>query len=187
MTTLSAGLLLFLGIHVLPTFTGGRERLRAALGADRYRGLFSLVALIGLGLIIYGKAIAPFVPVWDGWLPGRHLALTVMPFVFILFAAANMPGHIRARLRHPMLIGTLLWAGVHLSVNGDLASILLFGGFLVWGLFDLISAIARGKTLIGNKPASARFDIIAVVAGSVLFLVVARFHAQLFGPAVWPG
>ena len=187
MTLLIAGLVLFLGIHVLPMAGGLRSQLRAAVGDKPYRGLFSLVSVLGLGLIIYGKSVAPYVPVWQGWLPGRHLALAVMPFVFILLAAANMPGHIRARLKHPMLIGTVLWAGVHLSVNGDLASIFLFGGFLVWAIIDLLSAIARGKTLIGDKPASLRFDGIAVLAGGALFLVVARFHAQLFGPAVWPG
>ena len=187
MTLLVVGLGLFLGIHVLPIVTGARERLRNALGAQPYRGVFSLVSAVGLGLIIYGKSVAPYVHVWNGWLPGRHLALSVMPFVFILLAAANMPGYIRARLKHPMLIGTMLWAAVHLSVNGDLASLLLFGGFLVWAFVDMLSAIARGKTLIGSKSPSVRFDVIAVVAGSALFVVVARFHAQLFGPAVWPG
>jgi uncharacterized membrane protein len=187
MTPLIAGLALFLGIHLLPSATGLRERMRTALGANRYRSVFSLITAAGLGLIIYGKSVAPFVPVWTGWAPGRHLALMLMPFAFILFAAANMPGHIRARLRHPMLLGTLLWAGVHLSVNGDLASMLLFGGFLAWAALDLVSASIRGKTLIGDKPPAWRFDAIAVVAGSVLFLVVARFHAQLFGPPVWPG
>ena len=97
-----------------------------------------------------------------------------------------MPGYIRAKLKHPMLIGTALWAAIHLSVNGDLASILLFGGFLVWALFDWASASLRNKTLIGKKPPSARFDAIAVVAGGAVFFVVAYFHGSLFGRPVLP-
>jgi uncharacterized membrane protein len=58
--------------------------------------------------------LAPFVPVWSGWAPGRHLALTVMPVVFVLLVATYVPGHIRARTRHPMLIATILWVTVHL-------------------------------------------------------------------------
>jgi uncharacterized membrane protein len=186
MLPLIVGLALFLGIHVLPSLTGLRERLRAQLGPGRYRGVFSLVSALGLVLIVYGKSVAPFVPVWPGWTAGFHLSLAVMPFVFVLLAAANMPGHIRATLRHPMLIGTMLWAAIHLAVNGDLASMLLFGGVLAWAGFDLISASVRGKTLIGSKPPAWRFDAIAVLAGAGSFYVVARFHSQLFGAVVWP-
>lgn len=186
MGVLIAGLSLFIGIHLLPSAGGARQRLRERLGPDRYRGLFSLVSAVGLGLIIYGKSIAPVEPVWPGWAPGFHLSLAVMPVVFILFAAANMPGYIRAKLKHPMLIGTALWAAIHLSVNGDLASILLFGSLLAWALFDWVSASVRNKTLIGGKPPSARFDVIAVVAGGALFFVVAYFHGSLFGRPVLP-
>lgn len=186
MGTLVAGLALFLGIHLLPSAAGVREQLRERIGPDRYRGLFSLISAIGLGLIIYGKSIAPVVPIWPGWAPGFHLSLAVMPVVFILLAAANMPGHIRAKLKHPMLIGTALWAAIHLSVNGDLASMLLFGGFLAWALVDWVSASVRNKTLIGQKPPNARFDVIAVVAGGALFFVVAYFHGSLFGRHVLP-
>jgi len=186
MGTLIAGLGLFLGIHLVPTAGDLRARLRESLGPKRYRGLFSIVSAVGLGLIIYGKSIAPVEPIWPGWAPGFHLSLAVMPFVFILLAAANMPGYIRAKLKHPMLIGTALWAAIHLSVNGDLASILLFGGILAWALIDLVSVIARDKTLIGTKPPSIRFDVIAVVAGSALFFVVAYFHGDLFGRPVLP-
>jgi uncharacterized membrane protein len=186
MGTLMAGLSLFLGIHLLPSATGVRERLLERLGPKGYRGLFSLVSAVGLGLIIYGKSIAPVEQVWSGWAPGFHLSLAVMPIVFILLAAANVPGHIRAKLKHPMLIGTALWAAMHLSVNGDLASMLLFGSFLAWALFDWISASLRNKTLIGGKPPSARFDVIAIVAGGALFFVVAYFHGSLFGRPVLP-
>jgi uncharacterized membrane protein len=106
-----------------------------------------------------------------------------MPVVFILLAAANMPGKLRRLLRHPMLIGTLLWAGVHLLSNGDLASLLLFGGFGLWALADLVSATARGQS-IGGQKASIRHDIIAVAGGLLAFAVVRYYHASLFGVAV---
>ncbi len=103
---------------------------------------------------------------------------------FILLAAANMRGYLRRRLQHPMLLGLILWSTVHLLASGDRAGTLLFGAFLAYALVDLASSIRRHAV----KPfePEARFDLMAVVGGTVLALAVMTFHRTLFGVAVVP-
>jgi len=122
MRLLIAGLALFLGIHVLPMFPSLRAALLARWGEPRYKGVFSVVSAVGLVLIVAGYAVADdrtrlFAP----FPAARALAPFAMVASFILFAAANMRGHLRRIVRHPMLLGLLLWASVHLLANGDRA------------------------------------------------------------------
>jgi uncharacterized membrane protein len=83
-------------------------------------------------------------------------------------------------LKHPMLVAVKIWALAHLLANGDLASVLLFGTFLVWAVFDRISAKRRAAPIPAAGPALN--DVIAVVAGLVVYaLFVWRLHELLFG------
>lgn len=184
MTLLIIGLLLFLGIHSLPMATTTRDGLQQRLGENRYKGLFTLISLVGLVLIVWGYSRAPFQPVYAPVNGALGVAHGVMPIALILLAAANMPTHIRRVLKHPMLIGVLLWSGVHLMANGDLRSILLFGGFGLYAVIDLISEIRRGRDLIGGKPARWPMDLAAVVGGLVLYGLLLYFHGTLFGMPV---
>ena len=181
---LTVGLVMFLGIHLLPAFVPFRDGLVQKMGENGYKGMFSVISLVGLILIVWGFSRAPFVHVYVPPEWGRSAALLLMPLSLILFAAANMPGHIRHKLKHPMLIGTLLWAVAHLLVNGDLRSVLLFGSFAVYSAVDIGSELARGKTLIGSKPPAFSKDIMAVVGGLVITAVLAYLHGRLFGVAI---
>ena len=114
MLMLVTGLILFLGIHLLPTLPGLRFALVQHWGEQRYKGAFSLVALAGLALIVGGYAAAA---------PGARLfqpspsAIVLAPYAitlsFVLLAAANLRGHIRRVLKHPMLIAIAIGAAVH--------------------------------------------------------------------------
>jgi len=95
-----------------------------------------------------------------------------------------MRTHIRKALRHPMLLGVLIWAAVHLCANGDTRGTVLFGAFLVWALVDLVSVVSRHA--IKEFEPDARQDVIAIAAGVVLALAVMTFHRTLFGVAVVP-
>lgn len=183
MTLLVVGLVAFLGIHVLPMMTTTRAAIIARWTAETYKKMFSLVSLAGLILIVLGYVVAD---------PGPRLfapsatAIRIAPYamvsVFILLAAANMRGHTRHLLTHPMLFAIIVWSTVHLLANGDLRGTLLFGGFLAYGLIDLASVIGRGA--VKAFVPSARFDVIAVGAGIVVALVVMTFHRVLFGVKV---
>jgi uncharacterized membrane protein len=107
-----------------------------------------------------------------------------MTLSFILFAAANMRGHLRAWVQHPMLLGLLLWAFVHLCANGDARGTVLFGAFVAYAVVDLVSAV--GRHAVKSFTPTARHDVIAVVAGTGLALVVMTFHRPVFGPGVVP-
>lgn len=182
MTVLIAGLIVFLGLHLVPALPPIRAALAARLGEARYKGAYSLLSLSGLALIIVGYAVAT---------PGPRLfepspaAIAAAPYAvtlaLILLAAANMRGHIRHALRHPMLIGILIWASVHLLANGDTRGTLLFGSFLGYALLDLLSVLQRDA--VKRFEPSARYDLIAVVAGVIAAVAVMTLHRLLFGVA----
>ena len=185
MRLLIAGLATFLGIHLLPVVPSLRAALLARWGEQRYKGLFSLVSAIGLVLIVVGYVVADdrtriFAP-----LPAaRAIAPFAMVASFILFAAANMRGHLRRIVKHPMLLGLLLWASVHLLANGDRAGTVLFGAFLAFAVVDLVSAVQRGA--VRSFVPVPKHDLIAVVGGAAVALAVMTFHRTLFGVAVAP-
>jgi uncharacterized membrane protein len=180
MATLVIGLVLFLGVHLVPALPTQRNALFARWGEKRYKGFFSLVSLAGFALIIVGYMLADRGPQLFAPFPAAaRIAPYAVAVAFILFAAANMRSHLRQTLRHPMLIGLIIWSGVHLLANGDLRGTVLFGAFLAFGVVDVASAIGRHavKTFIPV----VRHDVIAVVAGSTIALIVMALHRVLFG------
>jgi uncharacterized membrane protein len=149
MTLLILGLVLFLGVHSVRVFADGwRSGVRARMGENTYKGLYSLVSAVGLGLIIWGYGAARAEPVLL-WLPPiwtRHLAALLTLPAFVLLVAAYVPGNaIKAKLHHPMVLGVKTWALAHLLSNGMLADLLLFGGFLLWAALSFRAARARDR------------------------------------------
>lgn len=185
MTMLVLGLVLFLGIHLVPAVPSLRRTVAAGLGENRYKRAFTIVSFLGLILIVVGYMRAPSEPyVFAPFVGAIHAAPLVMPVSFVLLAAANMKTRIRASLKHPMLIGVGLWALVHLLANGELKATVLFGSFLAYAVLDFLSAASRHAV----KPFApvARQDMIAVASGVVLALLVMTFHRWIFGVKVVP-
>lgn len=146
MPTLIAGLVLFLGVHTLTTLREMRAGLVERLGPGLYKGIYSLVSLIGFVLIVLGyKAYraAGYIDVWTPPTGMRHLTILLMWPAMICLVAAYVPGEIKRRLKHPMLVAVKIWALAHLLSNGDLGSIILFGSFLGWAVYDRISVKRR--------------------------------------------
>jgi len=185
MALLIAGLVLFFGIHLVPTVPALRARWVNSAGEARYRRTFALVSGVGLALIVIGYIIAPRgAQLFASSPAAKSIAPLVMVVSFVLLAGANMKTHLRARLRHPMLIGIILWSTVHLCANGDTKGTLLFGSFLAYALVDLASAIGRGAV----KPfvPAHKYDIMAIGGGIVAAFAVMLLHRVIFGvPAVW--
>jgi uncharacterized membrane protein len=180
-----AGLLLFLVPHLLPVVPPLRNALFARFGERSYKGAFSLLSAVGLVLIVVGYIGSPTGP--QLFAP-KPWAIAIAPYAvtlaFVLFALANMPSHIRAAIKHPMLIGLLIWSGVHLLANGDTRGTLLFGSFFAYAVIDLVSAIARGATR--TFVPRARADVMGIVGGVVIALIVMTLHRVIFGHAVVP-
>ncbi|HRW67127.1 MAG TPA: NnrU family protein, partial [Candidatus Competibacter sp.] len=149
-----------------------------------WQAAYSLVALIGFGLIVWGYGLARHDPVVLYWSPTwlRHLALLLLVPVFPLLLAAYLPGRIQTTAKHPMLAAIKLWAVAHLLANGMLADVLLFGTFLVWAVVDRISLKRRAPRPVPGAQPSKMNDLIAVVGGLALYVAfVLWLHLWLIG------
>jgi len=170
MELLLGGIALFFGAHLVPTNPDARARLVGMLGLIGYKIGFSIISLIGLYLMILGYKAAPMIELWAPPYWMRHVALIFMLPVFPLIIEAYLPGQLRAKFPHPMLLAIKIWAFAHLITNGDLAAILLFGSFLLWVIYARISA-GRRDALVGRPLVTgpARNDWIALVAGLAIY------------------
>jgi uncharacterized membrane protein len=182
---LIAGLAIFLGAHSVRIFAEDwRTAQVARLGEKGWKGVYSLVSLIGLVLLIWGFGQARLEPVvlWSTPLWTRHLAALLTLLAFVLIAAAEVPGNaIRANLKHPMVLGVKVWALAHLLANNTLADLILFGAFLLWSVFDFRSARRRPADL-GAEPVSAARTALVVVGGGLAWAAFAGFgHQWLIG------
>lgn len=193
MTLLVLGLILFLGTHSFSMARKSRSDLIGRIGEGPFKGLYSLLSLAGIALIAIGFGqyrAGGYIPVWDPPVWTRHLALLLVLIAFICVAAAYLPGHIKRRLKHPILVGVKIWAVAHLLANGDLGSILLFGSILAWAVVARISAKRRDVAAQHGgtaAPAGWRNDILAVVIGTAAYVIfVLWLHPLLIGVPVLP-
>ncbi|MBM6596467.1 NnrU family protein [Microvirga pudoricolor] len=195
MTLLIVGLIVFLGTHAFTMFRGARSTLLRRLGPGPYKGLYSLVSLIGIVLVCMGYSryrADGYIPVWDPPVWTRHLALLLVWVAFVCMAAAYLPGRIKRRLKHPMLASVKIWAVAHLLANGDLGSILLFGSFLAWAVLARISVKRRDEAVEHGAPAGGsgdrRNDLLALGIGTAAYAAfVVWLHPLLIGVPVLPG
>jgi uncharacterized membrane protein len=183
------GLIVFIGMHVLTTMRERRAALIARLGEGPYKGLYSLVAIIGFVLICYGFGryrATGWVDVWDPPVWTRHAAMPLVWVAFICVAAAYLQGNIKRWLKHPMLVGIKLWAAAHLIANGDLGSIILFGSILAWAVYDRITLKHRTDPGGIQVPQGGwKIDGLAVLVGTIIFLAFGYvFHPLWIGVPV---
>jgi uncharacterized membrane protein len=180
------GLVIFLGSHVFVTMREHRAALVTRIGEWPYRGLFSLVSIIGIVLIGYGfaayRAAGPIMvwypPAWT-----RHIVVGLMWPASICIAAAYIPGNIKRVLKHPMLVGVKTWAFAHLCANGDLGGIVLFASVLAWAVYDRITLKHRKDPGAPPIPVGGTTnDIIAIVVGTIIYLALGFvFHPLVIG------
>ena len=183
MNLLILGITIFFSIHLIPIFPL-KKFLINRLGENKYKGLFSLIALIGILIIIYGFSSADYYPIWDPLPYSKGLALTLMPISIVLLVGANIQTNIKRLTKHPMLIGILIWSFVHLIANGDLRSIMLFGSFGVYALIDIIFS---KKVLTTNNTANYTLtkDIIVVIIGLLVYAIIVYFHQYIAGVVIF--
>jgi uncharacterized membrane protein len=185
MGVLVAGLVVFFAVHSAAIVNEPwRDRMAARMGEWPWKGLYSLISLLGLGLIVWGYGLARQEPIVlyapPTWL--RHVTLLLMVPAFPLLLAAYLPGRIKTATKHPMLAAVKLWAFAHLLANGMAADVLLFGSFLAWGVADRISMKHRVQRPIPSLPPSRANDIIAVAGGLALYVAFLFWlHKWLFG------
>jgi len=183
------GLLLFLGVHTLTTKRDLRARVIGTMGEGGYKIGYALASLLGLVLIVWGFGHYRAAGMWEAWTPPtafKHITVALMLPAVILVVASYIRGRIYSVLKHPMLAGVKLWAAAHLLANGDLGSIILFGSFLGWAVFDRISLKHRVDAGAAPIPIGGiGNDLIAVAVGVVAYLALALvFHPVVIGVPV---
>ena len=186
MTLIILGLALWWGAHLFKRVAPGP---RAALG-EPGKGLMAVLIVAGIVLMVWGFRGsewlgiegAEFVELWS---PPRflvHVNNLLMLFAFYLYAASGMKTRITRVIRHPQLTAVKTWAVAHLLVNGDLASIVLFGGILAWAVVSVILINRAEPRPVPPAPAPVGKEIGAVVGAVVVMGVVMMIHNWLGVP-----
>ena len=188
MSFLLLGLVFFLAVHSI----GMSPRLHGALvstfGPRLFKGLYSVVSLIGLVVMFDGFSAyraEGLIQIWNPPSGLRHLNFLFMLVSFVALAAAYAPrGFIKMRLKHPMLVGVKAWAFGHFLANGDLGGMILFGSLLAWAVIDRISFKWRPMPDAELPAPRVLGDIIAVVAGLAAYIGMIYLHPILVGVPV---
>lgn len=189
MTYLVVGLVVFLGLHSVRIFADDwRARVLQARGEGFYKGVYSLLALVGFVLIIYGFGLARETPVllWSPPVAFRHIGSLLVLVSFVFLVAAYIPRNaIKVRLKHPMVLGVKTWALAHVLMTGRLETAVLFGAFLLWAVLDFVSLRRRDRAQVvtaGPVEVSKAATALTVVVGLAAYGVFAvALHGVLIG------
>jgi uncharacterized membrane protein len=187
MTLLIPGLIIFLGMHSIHMVAPGlRHAGMARLGTWGWKGVFAVIAIAGFVLLVTGYGEARMEPTWIWQSPAwmSHVVALLMVPAMILLVATYVPGtYMKARMGHPLLLATKIWALAHLLANGGVHDLILFGAFLAWAVADFIVSRKRDRAAGTTYPAvGVSRDIIAVVLGLALYLAfIFKLHVWLMG------
>lgn len=182
MIVLALGVAAMAALHLIAAVPAWKQRVKARTGEQLYGPLFGIAALAALAVIVAGWRLAAFVPVYDPPAWGR-IANFLLTFVgFLLFGVFLFRGSLRQTLRFPMGLAVIFWATGHLLANGDAASLILFGGLLVYAAAHIGIGFAQG---IRPAPEVRQgHDPLALLAGAALYVVMTQLHAMLIGVPV---
>lgn len=179
-----AGLILFFALHFATATPSIRQKLARSTGENAWKGLLAAGSLLAIVLICLGWSSAPNTVLFAPSALAIRLAPVLVSVALVLFVigGGNLRGHIKRRLHHPMLVGAVVWSGVHLLANGGLRETLLFGSFLVFSVYALGSLLRAGKRAT-FEPAG-KWDAIGIGLGLFVAVGVMHGHRWLFGVAV---
>jgi uncharacterized membrane protein len=184
MILLILGLLLWWATHLEKILAPDWRAARIArMGEGPWKGLIALLSIAAIVLMVIGYRDADFVPVWTAptWL--WHLNNLLVLLAVFVFIAGSFASPVRRRIRHPQLTGVKIWAIAHLLVNGDLASIILFGSILAWAVVAVIGTNRRDGPR-GPLPEATTRGLVAHIAVTVVaFVLVGWLHGYL---GAWP-
>ena len=182
MTLLIAGVCLWAAIHLVPSLAPGlKAAWRGKLGEGPYMGSFALIVLCAVGLIVVGWRSAQPALVYLPPEALRHVAMGLMALAFILLGASKRATRIGRIVRHPQLSGVLVWAGAHLMANGDSRSVVLFGGFALWSILEMILISRREGAWTKPEAPGWGPEIIGVVMPLVVMGAVMWAHPWIAG------
>lgn len=203
---LISGLVLFMFLHILSGTHEARESIVSKTGLLAYRLIHSIGSVVGLILIVRGYSANPKVELYalQGW--AQTAPIFIMPVALIFLVGSRPSSDIGRFTRHPMLWAIVLWSAAHLLANGDKASVMLFGSFLVYGLLAMkLADVKKAKSnpeawekikqhtsvipfvalLQGRaEPARGDYGLKAVIGGLFLYSLLLWLHSYFTGVAL---
>jgi uncharacterized membrane protein len=181
MAWLILGVLFFAGVHWLPTAPATRARVVARLGAEPYKGLFSLGIVVGIALMVIGwrSAVPNYLYAPPGW--GVAVAIPLVFAALVFFVASRLPTNLKRVIRHPQLTGVAIWAGAHLLANGDTRSLALFGGLGLWAVVQM--GLLNRRDGAWQRPESLPLvaELKPLIGAAVVFAVLFLAHPYIAG------
>ena len=182
MILLIFGLVLWFTTHLFPIYMAPkRDTLAAGMGEIPYKAAYAGVTAVIVVILVIGYQSAPFIEIWSPPTFLSHINHLLMLLALAFFIAGSVPSPVRRKIRHPQLAAVKVWALGHLLVNGDLASVLLFGGMLAWAVVALIGSNRRDGPRTGLPEVSKVGWPIHVIATSAVFLLVVWIHGSVAG------
>lgn len=188
MMLLIFGMALWFATHLFPIWMAPRRDVLAArLGELVYKGAYAAVTALTVVVIVIGYQAAPYVELWS--LPSFvwHINHLLMLVAIGLFIGGSIPSPVRRKIRHPQLAGVKVWCLGHLLVNGDVASVVLFGGMLAWAVLAMIGSNRRDGPRTGFPAVSRGGWSIHILASIAIFWLVVWVHGNLAGVPPFPG
>lgn len=178
MPVLILGLLLWVLAHTFKRMAPG---LRARMG-EAGKGLIAALILLGVLLMVIGYRQTDFIPLYTPFPGAGHLNNTLMLISVFLFGVGGTKGTLYTRMRHPMLWGQVIWAVAHLLVNGDLASIVLFGCLGIWAFIEMSLINGAGPWQRPVQGRGLKGDAMNLVGTLVIIGIAAMIHQWLGHP-----
>ncbi len=179
MTLLILGVALWWAAHLFKRLMPAR---RVAMG-DAGKGVVAAAILAAIALMVIGYRSADVVQLWNPPAFLTHVNNLLMVLAIYLFASSGAKTWITTRIRHPQLTGVKTWAVAHLLVNGDLASVVLFGGLLAWAVVSVIVINRSGDVWVPEHGWPMKNEVQAVIGTGVVLAVIAFIHNWL---GYWP-
>lgn len=176
------GLAIWYGAHLLKRWAPAQRASLQERFGDGSKGIISGALVVSIFFFWLGYRQAESVFLW--YFPWAvHLNNLLMLIAVALFGLGNSQSRLRGKMRHPMLTGMAVWAVAHLLVNGDLPSLVMFGGLLIWAILAMVVINRAEPEYTPFEGGSAMGDVRLGFITLVVFGVIAGIHS-LIGP--WP-
>jgi uncharacterized membrane protein len=183
MILLVLGVLLFSILHLVPALPRLKAAVVERLGRRVYGPVFGLISIVALGLIVLGWRMAEFIPVYEPPAWGRHANFALTLVAFLCLGVFLFRGQLRQRLRFPMGLAVLFWVTGHLLANGDVRSLILFGGLLIYAGLHIIVGLVRDVR--PTPEVRGGHDLLSLLAGVALYGVMTQLHPFVIGVPIF--
>ena len=183
MLLLAFGVLFTAVLHLVAAVPSLKAKLKQRVGEKAYGPVFGIASIIGIVLIVLGWRSSDFVFLYDPPTWGRHANYLLTLIAFVFLGIFLFRGSWRQKVRFPMAFAAIFWATGHLLANGDMASVILFGGFLVYAVLHIVIGTANG---VRPSPVVREgHNLLSVLSGIALYGIMTQLHMALIGVPVF--